>query len=233
MASPLVFPLVIEGSKGAGKSTTIEKLASALGQNGIGVATCAPFAAANLYAQRRGFASAVAMISASCAANREEIEFIGLTMKDALQNAVQQAEQDQKPSVLIYDRGWMTLRPHLFGGYWFAHHPEDHAAIEDRWQGILASAPPTVFLHAGIEVTRARRSLANPLEAARLEESGLAQDKLLRMDIEGRRALAAQHSDKIALSFDTGVVAQDEVVAAILAHIHKQMSVASPLCALG
>jgi len=206
------FDLCIEGTKGAGKTTTIAGLTERLVRSGCEVITCAPFAEANRLAQSKGYASAKEMISASKSENQAEIAFILETMAQAKISALQKAAAQDQPVILIYDRGWMTVRPHLFGGRWYA---EDRAAsdtITKTWSDVLEAAPPTAFLHASYEVTKERRPVPDTL-------GGLDTDEKLRQDVEGRRTFAQTHSDKITFSFNSGEISQDQIITRLAKYI--------------
>lgn len=216
-----LFTLCIEGTKGAGKSTTIKRLAQRLEQTGFFVEVSAPFTAANAFAVTKGFSGAAEWISASAHDNRLEIDFIRAAMAEAKARAATKAATEGKPVVLIYDRGWMTIRPHLFGGRWCVEEGADNEAIRRLWDQVLAEAPPTVFLHASFEITRQRRS--RPDRVGKLDT-----DEKLREDVEGRAASARACGKKIVLSFDTGETAQDEIVAAIADYIGTRIRTPQP-----
>lgn len=213
-----MMTLCMEGSKGAGKTTTLGKLAERLTQQGVLVEICAPFAAANGFAQSQGYAGAVQMIAASKAANQLEIEFILNHMALAAEQAQGKAAQTDKPLVLLYDRGWMTLFPHLAGGKWCAEVGNGDPEIRQLWRRILDEAPPTMFLHACFEITKQRRP-------ERDVASGVESEEQLRGDITWRIAFADAHADKIALRFDTGEVPQEQVVASIYDYIATRLPI--------
>jgi thymidylate kinase len=215
------FTLCVEGTKGAGKTTTIEKLAQRLTQSGFDVERCAPFAAANDFAKARGFTGAVQMIGASKRDNRDEIDFILSTIAQARERAARKAETGTAQVVLIVDRGWMTILPHLFGGRWHAEDRADSGEIRAIWNQVLAEAPATVFLHASYEVTKKR--CANIAAT-----SGLDTDEKLRGDVEERVAFAKAHGDKIVLSFDTGEIPQDRVVSDIADYVRRSCAGEQP-----
>jgi thymidylate kinase len=209
--------LCVEGTKGAGKTTTIEKLALRLAQEGFEVERCAPFTAANEMARTKGFASAREMIGASKQDNQAEIDFICSMIAEAQQAARQKAQTGTKPVVLLIDRGWMTILPHLLGGRWRAEEGANSEEIHKIWNQVLAEAPATVFLHASFEITRQRRARPDLV-------GGLDTDEKLYRDVKERRAFAKAYSDKIVLSFDMGVVPQEEVVAALADYVRANIT---------
>lgn len=211
-----LLTVCLEGTKGAGKTTTITLLKQALEDQGVQVTVFAPFQAANAFAETQGFAGAVPMINASVQDNMTEIEFLRHSSRQAIEAAQAAADKSGRPSVLLFDRGWVTMQPHLYGGAWKRSLGADSPAIDAIWQQVLAEAPVTYFLQAHPSVTRQRRPALDAV-------SGLETDEKFLADYNGRMAMAKRYADKIALMVDTGTMPQTKVVKALTNDVRSRL----------
>jgi len=184
--------LCIEGTKGAGKTTTIQALQTHFIQQGWLVEVVAPFALANAHAKALGHDGAVLMFDTP-SDHREIVEFernVLFHTSDAFRTRFEHAAETQ--ALLIYDRGWLTFHAHLFDGVY-----PDRDWLNQIWKEALDQAPPTVFIHTRPEVTIQRRS--GQLDAA----SGLQTQVLVQTDWQKRLDLVERFSSKVVLSIET------------------------------
>jgi thymidylate kinase len=194
MARPL--HICVEGTKGAGKTTTIAAVRSSLEAKGWAVALSAVFHDGNAWAVTQGFAGGVPMIEAGAAENRAMVDWLEVRMRAVRDDFFAMHQWRERPSVLISDRGWVTFHAYLYDGRW-AQEPGALAEIDARWAQVLREAPPTFFVHTRPEVTLRRR--AGQLDAV----SGLQTDARLTRDYERRMNLARVHGDRLAGMWET------------------------------
>jgi thymidylate kinase len=194
MARPL--HICVEGTKGAGKTTTIAAVRTALEAEGWAVELSALFHDGNAWAVTQGFAGGVPMIEASAASNRAMVAWLKARMRAVREGFFAQHQWRQRPAVLISDRGWVTFHAYLYEGRW-AEEPGALEEINAIWDEVLREAPPTFFVHTRPEVTLRRR--AGQLDAV----SGLQTDARLTRDYERRMNLARLHGDRIAGMWET------------------------------
>jgi len=186
----------VEGTKGAGKTTTIAAVRSSLEAEGWAVSLSAVFHEGNAWAVSQGFAGGVPMIEAGAAENRAMVDWLRARMRAVRDDFFAQHSGSGRPAVLISDRGWITLHAYLYEGRW-AEEPGALAAIDACWEEVLREAPPTFFVHTRPEVTLRRR--AGQLDAV----SGLQTDARVSHDYERRMNLARVHRDRITGMWET------------------------------
>ncbi len=188
--------ICVEGTKGAGKTTTIGAVRSSLEAEGWAVAVNAVFHDGNAWAVTQGFPGGVPMIEAGAEENRAMVHWLKARMR-AVRDAFFAEHQGRgRPAVLISDRGWVTFHAYLYDGRW-AEQPGARTEIDALWNEVLREAPPTFFVHTRPEVTLRRR--AGQLDAV----SGLQTDTRLTRDYERRMNLARLHGDRLAGSWET------------------------------
>ncbi|MEM9070486.1 MAG: hypothetical protein AAGE52_18415 [Myxococcota bacterium] len=186
----MISVVCIEGTKGAGKSTTIARVHKTLQARGWRTKIVAPFALANAHAQTLGYPGAVPMF-ATPETHRATVEFEAEILHGSVDAFRAELGADER-AALIFDRGWITFHAHVHDGAC-----DDCDWREAHWKRALGSAPPTVFIHTRPEVTLRRR-------AGELDEvSGLQSIERVRADWVKRTAMAAAHPDRIALSIET------------------------------
>ncbi len=200
--------ICIEGTKGAGKSTTTRALIQRLEAKGWLVESFAPYgpeSPAQQLAQSRGYKNAAQMYLASAAENLELLQCLFASEQQAAHNFAQQvaahrAQHGDTPAVLLFDRGWLTHHIYLLQGAAFkAGDAGQRAALQQQWQNVLSNAPPTLFIHT------------TPAESARRRqgqlgaEVGLVDMAALKADYERRHKLAAQYPQKILAMVETGL----------------------------
>jgi thymidylate kinase len=194
MARPL--HVCVEGTKGAGKTTTINSVRSSLEAAGWVVTLSAVFHDGNAWAVTQGFAGGVPMIEAGADENRAMVTWLRARMRAVRDDFFAQHEGSERPAVLISDRGWVTFHAYLYDGRW-AEEPGARATLDAHWAEVLREAPPTFFVHTRPEVTLRRR--AGQLDAV----SGLQTDARLVRDYERRLSLARTHADRLAGIWET------------------------------
>jgi len=188
--------ICVEGTKGAGKTTTIAAVRAALEAEGWAVEHSAIFHDCNAWAVTQGFPGGVPMIEASAASNRAMVTWLKARMRAVREGFFSQHQWRQRPAVLISDRGWVTFHAYLYDGKW-AEEPGALTEINALWDQVLREAPPTFFVHTRPEVTLRRR--AGQLDAV----SGLQTDARLTRDYERRMKLARLHPALIAGMWET------------------------------
>jgi thymidylate kinase len=186
----------VEGTKGAGKTTTIAGVRRLLEAEGWAVEVHAVFHEGNAWAMAQGFAGGVPMIEAGAAENRAMADWLLARMREVRDAFMARHGESACPALLISDRGWVTYHAYLHDGRW-AMDPAEHEAIERRWAEVLGEAPPTFFVHTRPEVTLRRR-------AGQLDEvSGLQTDERLVRDYDRRMALARAHPERLRGMWET------------------------------
>jgi thymidylate kinase len=205
-----VAHLCVEGTKGAGKSTTIASVRQALEAEGWVVETHALFHDGNAWAREQGFEGGVPMMESTAEANERIARWL-VAREDAVREDFFARHQGRAQSALLLsDRGWITLHAYLYEGAW-AREPSRRPEIDALWAERVRRAPTTVFIHTPPEVTAARRKGA--LDAV----SGLQSDARLRADYERRMRLALAHADRVARRWETGVGPFVDLAPAVLA----------------
>ncbi|MFO0562054.1 MAG: hypothetical protein U0269_28835 [Polyangiales bacterium] len=190
--------LCIEGTKGAGKTTTIESVRSKLAEAGWVVESHALFHEGNSWAKEQGYEGGVPMMESGREANERIVRW--LIVREAFVREAFFARYgagDQR-ALLLSDRGWITLHAYLYEGAW-AKAPGALSEIDAVWGECVKRAPRTVFIHTRPEVTAERRRGA--LDAV----SGLQTDARLRADYERRMRVARECSERVTASWETGV----------------------------
>jgi thymidylate kinase len=188
--------ICVEGTKGAGKTTTIAGVRSALEAEGWAVELSAVFHDGNAWAVTQGFAGGVPMIEASASSNRAIVHWLKARMRAVREGFFAQHQWRQRPAVLISDRGWVTFHAYLYDGRW-AEEPGARSEIGACWEDLLREAPPTFFVHTRPEVTLRRR--AGQLDAV----SGLQTDARVTADYERRMKLARAHGKLLSGMWET------------------------------
>ncbi len=189
--------LCVEGTKGAGKTTTIQGVTERLRAEGWTVRTHALFHDGNDWATTQGFAGGVPMMESAPEPNERIVRWL-LAREAAVREAFfREFSGDPNPALLVSDRGWITLHAYLYEGAW-ARVPHAVEAIDALWFACIRDAPPTVFIHTPPEVSAARRQGA--LDAV----SGLQTDQRLRDDYDRRIRVAQAHPEKILDAWETG-----------------------------
>lgn len=208
-ADPTIVSLCFEGTKGAGKTTTIRAVREHLLERGWIVEVVEVFARANEHARELGYAGAVPMY-ADPDGHRAIVEFEAAT-RDAGAPALRaRLERERgRRGVLVFDRGWITFHTHVFAGAC-----EDAAWREAHWRRALATAPPTLFIHTRPEETMRRR--AGQLDAV----SGLADAERVRADWKVRLEMVAAHPELVLASIETFPDAMADKVTPALEHIY-------------
>jgi hypothetical protein len=186
----------VEGTKGAGKTTTIAAVRAALEAEGWVVGLHAVFHEGNAWAATQGFAGGVPMIEAGAGENRAMVGWLRARMRAVRDAFVEDQRGTGRPAVLISDRGWVTLHAYLHDGRW-TEEPGAQTAIDACWEEVLREAPPTFFVHTRPEVTARRR--AGQLDAV----SGLQTGGRLVHDYDRRMSLARAHADRLAGMWET------------------------------
>jgi thymidylate kinase len=188
--------ICVEGTKGAGKTTTIAAVRAALEAEGWAVELSAIFQDCNAWAVTQGFPGGVPMIEANAASNRAMVAWLRARLHAVRDGFFAQHQWRQRPAVLISDRGWITFHAYLYDGKW----AEERSALPEInaiWDEVLREAPPTFFVHTRPEVTLRRR--AGQLDAV----SGLQTDARLFRDYERRLKLARLHAAQISGMWET------------------------------
>ena len=204
--------LCIEGTKGAGKTTTIAATRERLEAQGCVVAVHALFHEANAWAKQQGFDGGVPMMESAAEPNRAVVRWL-IERERAARDAFARAHgESAQRAVLLSDRGWITLHAYLFEGAW-AREPGAADEIDERWREALGAAPATVFIHTRPEVTAQRR--AGALDAV----SGLQSEQRLRADYERRMALSRAHADKLVGQWETGAGAFVDLSPLVVARV--------------
>lgn len=188
--------ICVEGTKGAGKTTTINTVKATLEAEGWTVALHAVFHEGNAWAVTQGFAGGVPMIEAGAAENRAMVGWLRARMREVRDGFLARHPGGERPAVLISDRGWVTLHAYLYDGQW-VRQPGALAEVDACWEEVLREAPPTFFVHTRPEVTLRRR--AGQLDAV----SGLQTDERLTRDYERRMRLARAHGERITGMWET------------------------------
>ena len=199
----------VEGTKGAGKTSTVSLVADSLACRGIEVTIFEPFRAANAFAQENGFDGAWAMANASKYDNKREILFLMSGIDAARTRAEVRARTTNKPVVLILDRGWMTINMHLYEGEWARWHGSAAMReIDSIWAQVLIGSERTVFLFTSPRVTSQRKGFLGAT-------TGLETEQKLTQDYAKRMELCNMHRQKIALCLDTENIEQAFVVRSV------------------
>lgn len=188
----------IEGTKGAGKSTTIESVRSKLVDAGWVVEVHALFHEGNSWAKEQGFEGGVPMMESGREANERIVRWLIAREIAVREDFFARHGSLGHRALLLSDRGWITLHAYLHEGAW-AKEPGALGAIDGLWRECVERAPKTVFIHTRPEVTAERRKGA--LDAV----SGLQTDERLRADYERRMRVAREHRDRVSASWETGV----------------------------
>ncbi|HEX8699894.1 MAG TPA: hypothetical protein VF815_13710 [Myxococcaceae bacterium] len=188
--------ICVEGTKGAGKTTTIAAVRKALEAEGWAVELSAVFQDGNAWAVTQGYPGGVPMIEANASSNRAMVAWLKARMKAVREGFFEQHQWRQRPAVMISDRGWITFHAYLYDGRW-AEEPGALPELNALWEEVLREAPPTFFVHTRPEVTLRRR--AGQLDAV----SGLQTDARLVRDYERRMKLARAHGVKLAGIWET------------------------------
>lgn len=211
MIAPLVIPLCVEGTKGAGKSSTIRQIRRHLEARGWIVEVVEVFARANEHARSLGFAGAVPML-ADPDAHRAVVDFEA-AVRDAGEVALRARLREEKArrGVLIQDRGWLTFHTHVFDGAY-----PDEAWKRAHWARAIETAPPTLFIHTRPEVTMTRR--AGQLDAV----SGLPDEAAVRADWAKRLRQIAEHPGLVLASVETFEDAIADKATPALAHVFER-----------
>ncbi len=202
--------LCVEGTKGAGKTTTIAAVRERLGAQGWTVEVYAPFHAGNEWARAQDHEGGVPMMESSPEANRAMVAWLTDAMRAQRERFLAAHGASERPALLIFDRGWITLHAYLYEGAW-ARLARERDAIDALWNAALAEAPPTFFIHTKPEVTLRRR--AGALDAV----SGLQTDARLKSDYERRMALAREHPDRIVRAWETRDETFTDIAAEVIA----------------
>ncbi len=188
--------LCVEGTKGAGKTTTIAGVERALRDEGWRVQTHALFHEGNEWARTQGFDGGVPMMEADPSSNERVVRWLIHRARAVRDAFFAEATERDAPSLLVSDRGWITLHAYLYEGAW-AKAPHARPTIDALWSEALSSAPPTVFIHTRPEVSARRR--AGALDHV----SGLQTEARLRADYERRITLAREHPALVVASWET------------------------------
>jgi hypothetical protein len=189
--------LCIEGTKGAGKTTTITAVRAALEREGWVVEAHALFHEGNDWAKGQGYEGGVPMMESAAEPNERIARWL-IERARVVRDAFFARHADtERPALLSSDRGWITLHAYLYEGAW-AKDPSQRAVIDASWERAVLEAPTTVFVHTPPAVSAQRRQGA--LDAV----SGLQTDGRLRADYERRRRVAREHPERIARSWETG-----------------------------
>jgi hypothetical protein len=196
--SPVV--VCVEGTKGAGKTSTIASARALLEAEGWAVTPHAVFHEGNAWAVEQGFSGGVPMIEAGAEENRAMVAWLVARIRSFRADFLARHRDAGQPALLLADRGWVTLHAYLHDGRWASEPGASGAleAIEAQWQEILREAPPTFFIHTRPELSARRR--AGQLDAV----SGLQSDERLTRDYTRRMRLAREHGDRLAASWETG-----------------------------
>ncbi len=209
--SPKIIAICIEGTKGAGKSTTIAAIAEHLKTRGWMVKVVAPFALANEHASTLGWQGAVPMF-ATRLSHRAIVEFEVEVMSSAeTAFAEELTSEGANRGVLIFDRGWLTFHAHVFDGA--ETDPEWRSSL---WETALATAPPTLFIHTDPAVTKRRRR--GELDAV----SGLDGEGFPEKDWRKRLDMAVQYNTKLIGSIETLEDCRVDTVTPALDHIYQR-----------
>jgi hypothetical protein len=211
--SPRPLHVCVEGTKGAGKTTTIAAVRSSLEAEGWDVELHAVFHEGNAWAVTQGFAGGVPMIEAGAAENRAMVDWLEARMRAVRDDFFARHRGREFRAVLISDRGWVTFHAYLYEGRW-AEEPGAVAVIDARWDAVVREAPPTFFVHTRPEVTLRRR--AGQLDAV----SGLQTDARLTHDYARRMTLARVHADRLAGIWETTDGAFVDLAPGVVAALH-------------
>jgi thymidylate kinase len=191
--------LCVEGTKGAGKTTTIASALALLEAERWVVRTHALFHEGNAWAQEQGYAGGVPMMESSAEANERVARWLiarAASVRDEFARE-REREGDGRPALLLSDRGWITLHAYLYEGAW-AREGSLLPVIDALWAECLRAAPRTVFIHTRPAVSAQRRRGA--LDAV----SGLQTEQRLVDDYDRRIRVAREHPSLIAASWETG-----------------------------
>jgi thymidylate kinase len=212
--------LCVEGTKGAGKTTTIAAVRERLIARGWAVEVFALFHAGNEWARAQGYEGGVPMMESAPDANRAMVTWLTGALRAERERFVTAHADGERPALLIFDRGWITLHAYLYEGAW-ARLAEARNEIDALWSAALVEAPPTFFIHTKPEVTSRRR--AGALDAV----SGLQTDARLQGDYERRMTLARAHSDRIVRAWETDDETFTDIAAEVIAWVQSgsQLSV--------
>ncbi|MBL8680217.1 MAG: hypothetical protein JNK05_13665 [Myxococcales bacterium] len=191
------FHLCVEGTKGAGKTTTIAAVRASLEREGWLVEAHALFHEGNDWATTQGFEGGVPMMECAREPNERIVRWLIERARAVREAFVSAHASEERPALLLSDRGWITLHAYLYEGAW-AKDASQRAAIDALWASVVSEAPVTVFVHTKPAVTAERRRGA--LDAV----SGLQTEERLRADYERRLRVAREHPQRIARSWETG-----------------------------
>jgi hypothetical protein len=186
----------VEGTKGAGKTTTIAAVRAQLESEGWAVEQHALFHEGNAWAGEQGFSGGVPMIEAGPAENQAMVRWLLDRARAVRADFFVRHRGGDRPALLISDRGWVTLHAYLYDGRWTSE-PGALPGIEACWREILGEAPPTFFIHTRPEVTARRRG--GQLDAV----SGLQTNERLERDYARRMSLSRLHRDLLVASWET------------------------------
>lgn len=167
--------IVVEGTKGAGKTTGIKAACEALEAAGLKVAVHAPFADGNeRYADMGGIFLCWQQLDTA----REAMAWL----KDSVLDAQERAWSNHT-DVLIFDRHWITVACSIEDSVLPAHEAN---RIMKGW---LDHRPQTIFLYCDPELTMERRK--GQLD----RRSGLDDPALVVRDYRRRVHLAQHYPD--------------------------------------
>ena len=187
--------LCVEGTKGAGKSSTLHAIQSCLEAAGCLVSVCRPFAeASSLFKLSYGENATAYSLS-------QMDEKHAILADEALKNIVTahyanfietiKTSQHLNKGVMLMDRGWMTARCSL----------EDSCLSEGnketRWAWWENNIPSTVFIYTKPDITAKRRE--NELNY----ESGLSKPELVLSDYNRRVYLKNKYISYVFSSHET------------------------------
>ncbi|KKT76134.1 MAG: hypothetical protein UW70_C0021G0001, partial [Candidatus Peregrinibacteria bacterium GW2011_GWA2_44_7] len=141
---------VIEGVKGAGKTTIMGLVKNQLIEAGYGpILRCAPFAEAlKTYFEKTGRQDIVKLWSGT----PEEQSYVEQLILGPIEKARERLEAMDNKSVLLFDRGWLTVLAAAQEAT--AKDPVSQEAFLKRWTTII---PPTFFIKVPPEITFQRR----------------------------------------------------------------------------
>jgi hypothetical protein len=107
------FHLCVEGTKGAGKTTTIAAVRASLEREGWIVEAHALFHEANDWAKSQGFEGGVPMMEHAREPNERVVHWLIERARAVRDTFVSAHADDERPALLLSDRGWITLHGYL------------------------------------------------------------------------------------------------------------------------
>jgi thymidylate kinase len=193
--------IVICGTKGAGKTTTINKLQTKLEGLGHYVELHAPFAEANrIFAQQNG---SFGMFTHSSGTAIEADNTLHNIVESAVLGFIKNLHSaDQGSGVLLFDRGWLTALASLDDAHESLTFKQRQRLWKHHW---LEHVYPTVFVEAEPEITKARRQGQLDLK------SGLPTEESVVRDYYRRKNLLIQFKDWVIKHFDTSLLKGDDI----------------------